>query len=124
MIEEQKVVNIEKDALLSRVTELRDSGYRLAQIGCTPLEGFELSYSFDRDYKFISLKLTVPREGAEIPSISGIYWNAFIYENELHDLFGIKVKDIEVDYKGNFYRTAVKFPFSRENTGKKGEEGQ
>ncbi len=118
------MINIEKDILVSRIAELRDSGYRLAQIGCTTLEDFELTYSFDRDYRFMSLKLIVPREGAEIPTISGIYWNAFIYENEIHDLFGIKIKNIAVDYKGNFYHTAVKFPFGRDNTGRKGEEGQ
>ena len=37
---------------------------------------------------------------------------ALLYENEMHDLFGINVKNMAIDYKGTFYRTAVKTPFN------------
>jgi ech hydrogenase subunit D len=46
-----------------------------------------------------------------LPSISGVYFSAFLYENEIHDLFGISITDIALDYKGKFYQTAGKFPF-------------
>ena len=46
-----------------------------------------------------------------MPSISAIYWCAILYENEMHDLFNVQVSDLTVDFKGNFYKTAVKFPF-------------
>ena len=46
-----------------------------------------------------------------VPSITPIYWCAFAYENELHDLFRIHVEGIAVDYKGKFYKTTVPFPF-------------
>ncbi len=29
----------------------------------------------------------------------------------MHDLFGVQVAGMAVDFKGNFYKTAVKFPF-------------
>jgi ech hydrogenase subunit D len=35
-----------------------------------------------------------------------------LYENEIHDLFGLVVKDIAIDYGGSLYRTAIKTPFS------------
>ncbi|MFA5416444.1 MAG: NADH-quinone oxidoreductase subunit C, partial [Methanoregula sp.] len=47
----------------------------------------------------------------EVPSISGMYWGAFVYENEMHDLFGIQVKGINIDYKGNLIKTTIKYPF-------------
>ena len=44
-----------------------------------------------------------------------IYPNAFLYENEIHDLFGVVIKNINIDYRGTLYRTAIKVPFSVEN---------
>ena len=41
--------------------------------------------------------------------------NAFLYENEIHDLFGVVVKNINIDYGGTLYRTAIKTPFSVQN---------
>jgi hypothetical protein len=56
---------------------------------------------------------TTPEE--EIQSISVIYPNAFLYENEIHDLFGLTIKNMTIDYHGTLYRTAIKVPFSIEN---------
>ena len=115
MSEPQEIIPIEKEALLGAVSDLFARGYRMVQIGCTTLENaYELNYSFDKDYHFKNLRVTAQRED-EIQSISVIYPNAFLYENEIHDLFGIKIKNMSVDYKGAFYRTAIKTPFSIEN---------
>jgi ech hydrogenase subunit D len=115
MSEMQEIIAIEKDALLGCVADLFAQGYRLVQIGCTTLPAaYELNYSFDRDYVFKNLRLTVTAED-EVQSVSVIYPNAFLYENEIHDLFGIRIKNISIDYKGTFYRTALKNPFSIEN---------
>jgi ech hydrogenase subunit D len=48
----------------------------------------------------------------EIPSITKIYPCAFLYENEMHDLFGIRIKDINIDYKGTLYKLARPKPFN------------
>ena len=121
MAEEQKMMTIEKEELLNRVSELHESGYRLVQISCTSGENFELNYSFDKSYAFVNLRYTVSRENPEIPSISGIYWNAFLYENEIHDLFGVGVKNMAIDYRGEFYRTSQEAPFSK-TPGEKGDK--
>jgi ech hydrogenase subunit D len=47
-----------------------------------------------------------------LPSISSIYLCAILYENEIHDLFGVQVAGIAIDFKGKFYKTAIKFPFA------------
>jgi ech hydrogenase subunit D len=115
MSEPQEIIPIEKDALLGAVSDLFAQGYRMVQIGCTTLaDAYELNYSFDKDYLFKNLRITVQQQD-EIQSISVIYPNAFLYENEINDLFGLNIKNISVDYKGAFYRTAIKTPFSIEN---------
>jgi ech hydrogenase subunit D len=73
--------------------------------------GFEISYSFDRNYEFVTLRLEITPE-QELTSISGVYHCAFIYENELKDLFGVKIKHIDLDYNGHFYKLPVKTPFA------------
>ncbi len=113
MSEEQKIKTIEADELLNRVAELREQGYRLVQLGCTRLKYFELNYSFDRDLKFVNLRLNI-LPGFEVNSITSIYEGAFLYENEIHDLFGVKFRHINIDYSGNLYKTAVKTPFDCE----------
>jgi ech hydrogenase subunit D len=115
MGEPQEIIPIEKSDLVGVVAQLLAEGHRLVQIGCSTLEGaYELNYSFDKEYRFKNFRITVT-PGEEVPSISAVYANAFLYENEIHDLFGIVIKNISIDYGGTLYRTAIKTPFSTEN---------
>ena len=115
MSESQELVLIEKSDLVGRVAELIAEGYRLVQIGCSTLPGaYELTYSFDREYLLKNIRFTVV-PGEEVPSISVIYPGAFLYENEIHDLFGVVITHIAVDYRGTLYRTALRVPFSVSN---------
>ena len=72
----------------------------------------EITYSFeDRDHRFTNLRIMVA-PGATFPSITPVYWGAFVYQNEIHDLYGLTVTGINVDYGGHFYATKVPFPFA------------
>lgn len=109
---DQTFETIPVQALLEKVGELRKQGYRLVQIGATRLpEHVELTYSFDRESRLTNLRFQVPAAEARVPSISSIYWCAFLYENELHDLFNVQVDGMAVDFHGHLYATTVKFPF-------------
>jgi len=109
---DQTFETIPLQALLEKVAELRKQGYRLVQIGATRLpEHVELTYSFDRESRLANLRFQVPVTEARVPSISSIYWCAFLYENELHDLFNVQVDGMAVDFHGHLYETTVKFPF-------------
>ena len=112
MIEEQPLEALEAAGLPARAAALKDDGWRLVQVCCTsqPDGRYELSYSFDKAGKFLSLRCYVPREGAAVPSITPSYLAAFAYENELQDLFGVKVSGLLVDYQGKFYRIKGKTP--------------
>ena len=114
MSPEQTLEIIPLDALLDKVRALKEQYWRLVQISATRLpEQFELTYSFDLQLRLANLRVLVPAAEPRLPSISSIYWCAFLYENEMHDLFGLQVEGINVDFKGNFYKTAVKYAFGR-----------
>jgi ech hydrogenase subunit D len=112
----QDLEAIEAGSLLERVKHFRKAGHRLVQISATRLpEQVQVTYSFERENHLANLRLHLPAGEAKLPSISGEYWCAFLYENELHDLFNIAVEGIAVDFHGKFYNTAVKFPFGPSN---------
>ncbi len=100
------------ESLLAKVQQFHDEKARLVQISATRLpEQVELTYSFEVTAGLKHLRLHVPAEAPRVPSVSSVYWSASLYENELHDLFGLELIGLTLDFKGNFYKTAVKFPF-------------
>lgn len=110
-MEADETTVIERDHLIGRVEEFNKQGYRLVQLHCTKVgDTYEINYSFDLDYQFRNLRIVVGGQ-AEVPSISGIYWGAFIYENEMHDLFGLTIHGMTVDYRGHLFTTRVPTPF-------------
>jgi len=113
---QNKRIDIEVQELLNQVAKMKENGFRLVQISCTRLgDVFELYYSFDKDYDFINIRLNITAE-VELPSISLIYQPAFLYENEIRELFGIVINNISIDYKGGLYKMSVKTPFGNNNS--------
>ena len=112
---DQTTIDITPYDLIDRVYAMKEQGYRLVQVSCTRTTGYELYYSFDLDYVMVNLRLNIA-ESLEIQSISAIYPSAFLYENEMKDLFGVKVLHISPDYEGNLYKLAVKTPFKTKGT--------
>lgn len=113
MINQQNLITINADELLSQVEKLKNSGHRLIQICCAKIaDTIEVNYSFDNNYSFTNLRVILPSEAPSIDSVSAVYLQALLYENEMHDLFGVEVKNMAIDYKGTFYRTSIKTPFN------------
>lgn len=108
---EQIIKNILPNELLAETLRMKNNGYRLVAISCTNKNGMELSYSFDKKYDFLNLRLNINYE-VSIESISCIYPYAFLYENEIKELFGVNITGISTDFKDNFYKIAVKTPFN------------
>jgi ech hydrogenase subunit D len=103
---------ITRERLIEVVNAMRQREFRLVQISATRLPNeLELTYSFDRDGALLNLRVLIPANEARVPSISSVYWCAFLYENELHDLFSLQVEGMAVDFQGHLYQTAVPFPF-------------
>jgi ech hydrogenase subunit D len=111
-MDKQELIQVDSNSLLEKVYNFFQNGYRLVQIHCTMVDnGFELNYSFDKDAAFTNLRITIAKD-QEISSISNIYWSAFLYENEVADLYGVKIKNIVIDFKGTFYQKTKKAPFA------------
>jgi ech hydrogenase subunit D len=70
-----------------------------------PAAELEITYSFERGQKVENLRLRLDTGSGPptLPSITGTYMAAFTYENELQDLFGVKMEGLNPDYQGRFY---------------------
>ena len=92
---------------------MKSQDMRLSQICCAySNEKLELSYSFANDITndYINLRIVTEKE-TEICSITGFYPYAFLYENEMHELFGVNILMINLDYKQKLYRLKDETPF-------------
>ncbi|MCL2772418.1 MAG: NADH-quinone oxidoreductase subunit C [Oscillospiraceae bacterium] len=105
------MIDIEKVDLLNKVLDMKNAGYRLAQMCATKLQNFILLYSFVKDEKLVTLRFNSDIADT-VESVSWIYSYAFLYENEMKDLFGVNVLNMNLDFHGHFYETAVKTPFN------------
>lgn len=104
---------------LAEVAAYRDAGWRLSVINATsvlptddlPDGAFDVSWSFAKDQDFEHLRHRIlPDE--EVPSVSTSFGSAFLYENEMRELFGITVTGMNLDLGGQLYHGATVVPFS------------
>ena len=86
-----EMIPVAIERLIPETTRLKNEGYRFVTLTCCrlPEEGWQIIYTFDRDYEMVHLSLNIPR-GQEVPSLSPVYWAAFLVENEIQDLFGLR----------------------------------
>ena len=94
---------LEPSAVHHRVHELFDAGYRFVTMTCCNNDdnSFDIFYAFDIDYKLLTLKTTVKADES-IASVSNIYLAAAFAENEISELFGVKIDNMAIDYGGHF----------------------
>ena len=107
------LVEITPDELLGEVMKLKNQQLRLSQICCAySNEKIELSYSFANDdtNEYINLRLVIDK-GTEVCSITEFYPYAFLYENEMKELFGVNIHMINMDYNHKLYRLKDETPF-------------
>lgn len=107
---QENIIAVQPGEIAAKALAIKAEGYRLVQISCTDDGGYDIIYSFDKEGALVLLRLHTAYD-TEVPSISSIYFPAFLYENEMKDLFGVKISNIVVDYGGNFYKLQKKTPF-------------
>ena len=111
MTQDQDFSTIKYTEVYETAQKMHDEGYRMVQICGVTKEGMsEVIYSFDKDHYLKNFKVDVPF-GTPVKSITPIYWAAFVYENEVHDLFDVEFTDSKLDYKGNFFKLSTKAPW-------------
>ena len=65
---------------------------------------FDIYYHFDLNLKFENLLVRIDKTDS-VPSVTSVYFCAFLPENEMRDLFGISVEGLNIDYDGHFLLT-------------------
>lgn len=112
-------MEISAGELQEKVESYCREGYRLVQICClkepqgdVPADHLEMHYTFDKDYELVDLKFNIA-EGDEVSSITAVYPYAYLYENEIHDLFGVSIMGINIDFQGNLYKVNAAYPFNK-----------
>ena len=111
------LVEITPDELLGEVMAMKNKKLRLSQICCAySNEKIELSYSFANDdtNEYINLRIVMDKE-EEVCSITEFYPYAFLYENEMKELFGVNIQMINLDYNQKLYRLKDETPFIPES---------
>ena len=118
---------VELDALLSHVQALKGACARFVQMHAERNvdDGtYRLVYTFinvraaqeqiaqDGSYAIENLVVDGIDQYQEIPSISSYYPAVFPFENEAHDLFGLAITDMQIDFKGFFYQVSTAEPMS------------
>lgn len=115
------------DELLPHVQALKGAGARFVQMHAERNvdDGtYRLVYTFinvraaqeqiaqDGNYAIENLVVEGIDQHQEIPSISSYYPAVFPFENEAHDLFGLAITDMQVDFNGFFYQVSTAEPMS------------
>ena len=115
------------DGLLSHVQALKGVGARFVQMHAernVDDGSYRLVYTFinvraaqehiaqDGSYAIENLVVEGINQYQEIPSISSYYPAVFPFENEAHDLFGLAITDMQIDFKGFFYQVSTAEPMS------------
>lgn len=115
------------DELLAHVQALKGVGARFVQMHAERNvdDGtYRLVYTFinvraaqehiaqDGNYAIENLVVEGIDRYQEIPSISSYYPAVFPFENEAHDLFGLAITDMQIDFKGFFYQVSTAEPMS------------
>lgn len=105
---------VTKDELYQIMQKKYEDGYRMTQICATAFEGYnEVIYSVNKEYDMENYKIELPID-EEIKSFSDIFPAATLYENEIKELWGVKVVGMALDYNNKFYRIQKDTPFKKQ----------
>ena len=108
-------VDVPLDDLLERVQTLKHDGIRFVQMCAETTEaGIDLLYTFYDETRDHALNLCVYgiTEVSRVPSIQDQYFAAFSYENEAHDLYGVRFVNMKLDFGGHFFNLACSEPMT------------
>lgn len=102
------------DELVELAEAKKNDGYRFVQMLCVNTEeGIDALYSFMKGDQLENYTIKgIDAATQSVPSVTGSFLAAFPFENEAHDLFGLNVTDIAIDFKGGFYKVAMDKPMT------------
>ncbi len=110
---EQQFRIIKRDKIHEVAAQKYKALWRCVQMHCTNTEnGIDITYSYQKENVMDNLTVKSVKKDEHIPSITDVYIGMFPFENEAHDLFGVQVDNIAIDFQGRFYDLAVPEPMT------------
>ena len=105
---------VRADELVELAEAKKNDGYRFVQMLCVNTEeGIDALYSFMKGDSLENYTIKgIDAATQSVPSVTGSFLAAFPFENEAHDLFGLNVTNIAIDFKGGFYKVAMDKPMT------------
>ena len=104
---------IDARELLEWVVTAKHDGWQFVQmLAARTDEGTDLVYTLRKGDAVWNRTIVGVKPEDEIPSVTDTFLAAFVFENEAHDLFGVNIKNIAIDFGGKFYDVAVDTPMS------------
>jgi Ni,Fe-hydrogenase III component G len=99
----ENIREIKKEELLAEGKKFLDEGGKFVTAVCSDLdEHLEVTYFFSLNSgtEMTGLRYKVAKD-EEVDSLSRVTLATVLIENEMKELFGLKVKDLAIDYGGH-----------------------
>ena len=105
---------VRADELVELAEAKKNDGYRFVQMLCVNTEeGIDALYSFMKGDSLENYTIKgIDAATQSVPSVTGSFLAAFTFENEAHDLLGLNVTNIAIDFNGGFYKVAMDKPMT------------
>lgn len=88
-------------------------GWRYVQmLAVNNEDSVDVVYSYMKDGRLDNVVVEALPRDARLASITDVYLEAFVCENEIHDLFGIPFDGLVIDFSGKFYRLSMEVPMT------------
>ena len=114
-----EVLPVSPDTVVGETAKIKAENCKFLTLSCTEIDEntVEIIYHFEKDLKLKHLRMTFAR-GITVPSISSVYFAAFLVENEIQDLYGVNFTGLVIDYERMLYLDKETFtsPFCRFTT--------
>ncbi len=99
----ENIREIKKDELLAEGRKFLDAGGKFMTAVCSDLDEYlEVTYFFSLNAGTVmnGLRYKVAKD-EDVPSFSGVTLATVLIENEMKELFGLKVTNLAIDYGGH-----------------------
>ncbi len=103
VVSDENTVTISPGDVITQTRNLKYEGFRFITMSSVDLgDSISVLYHLDKDLQAINLRVNVPK-GNKMPSISSVYYCAFLVENEIKEHFGVDFDGLPLDFEGMLY---------------------
>ena len=108
------ITAIEAGEILAYASAKKAAGWRLVECHANrPFEDdkVEVEWTFSDDENLaVEMYRAKIDHDQHIESVSHLFPCAFVFENEMHDLYGVQIDGILIDFQGGFYHVHYDAP--------------